>query len=103
VCHLTWRPIGISYLRSLLVSSRYLIIVLSLLNWRSGASDAQYHVTWVALFFAMDEFGIRDDTLMSSNINQMETAKRRVMEEALQASLRIAALVSDCSLANYHC
>jgi hypothetical protein len=51
----------------------------------------------------MDEFGIRDDTLMSSNINQMETAKRRVMEEALQASLRIAALVSDCSLANYHC
>lgn len=58
------------------------------------ASDAQYHVTWVALFFAMDEFGIRDvdDAFAPSSINQMETAKRKVMEEALQASLRIAAL-----------
>lgn len=56
------------------------------------ASDAQYHVTWVALFFAMDDFGIRDDAFTSSNINQTETAKRKVMEEALQASLRIAAL-----------
>jgi hypothetical protein len=50
----------------------------------------------------MDEFGIRDDAFMSSNINQVETAKRKVMEEALQASLRIAALVSDYSLGNYH-
>jgi hypothetical protein len=50
----------------------------------------------------MDEFGIRDDTFTSSNINQMETAKRRVMEEALQASLRIAALVSDRSSSIYH-
>ncbi|KAG1774822.1 hypothetical protein EV702DRAFT_1031384 [Suillus placidus] len=56
------------------------------------ASDAQYHVTWVALFFAMDEVGIRDDAFTPSNINQVETAKRKVMEEALQASLRIAAL-----------
>jgi hypothetical protein len=82
---------------------RYLIIVLNPLNWSSGASDAQYHVTWVALFFAMDEFGIRDDAFTPSNINQVETAKRKVMEEALQASLRIAALVSDCRLVNYHC
>ncbi|OJA08788.1 hypothetical protein AZE42_01287 [Rhizopogon vesiculosus] len=57
-----------------------------------GASDAQYHVTWVALFFAMDEFGIRDDAFTPSSINQVETAKRKIMEEALQASLRIAAL-----------
>jgi len=56
------------------------------------ASDAQYHVTWVALFFAMDEFGIRDDAFTPSSINQVETAKRKIMEEALQASLRIAAL-----------
>lgn len=56
------------------------------------ASDAQYHVTWVALFFAMDEFGIRDDAFTPSSINQVEIAKRKVMEEALQASLRIAAL-----------
>jgi len=60
----------------------------------TGASDAQYHVTWVALFFAMDEFGIRDDAIAPSNINQVETAKRKVMDEALQAALRIAALVS---------
>lgn len=50
----------------------------------------------------MDEFGIRDDAFTPSSINQVEIAKRKVMEEALQASLRIAALVSDCGLANYH-
>jgi hypothetical protein len=66
-----------------------------------GASDAQYHVTWVVLFVAIDEFGIRDDTFPPSSIDQVETAKRKVMEEALQASLRIAALVSSYQSANY--
>jgi hypothetical protein len=55
----------------------------------------------VALFFAMDEYGIRDDAISPGGINRVETAKRKVKEEALQASLRIAALVSDCRPANY--
>ncbi|KAG1785979.1 uncharacterized protein HD556DRAFT_1434916 [Suillus plorans] len=67
------------------------------------ASDAQYHVTWVALFFAMDEFGIRDDAFTPSSINQVETAKRKVMEEALQASLRIAALKLDPAVMHVSC
>ncbi|KAF8840752.1 hypothetical protein BDN67DRAFT_902856 [Paxillus ammoniavirescens] len=56
------------------------------------ASDAQYHVMWIALFNAMDDYGIRDDCLSPSSINQVETVKRKVFEEALNASLRVSAL-----------
>ncbi|KAH7885359.1 hypothetical protein F5I97DRAFT_1376184 [Phlebopus sp. FC_14] len=56
------------------------------------ASDAQYHVMWIALFSAMDEFGVRDDSIAPSGMNQVETVKRKVFEEALHASLRVAAL-----------
>ncbi|KAF8133637.1 hypothetical protein EV363DRAFT_1397058 [Boletus edulis] len=57
-----------------------------------GASDAQYHVMWIALFNAMDEFGVRDDSLSPSGMNQVETVKRKVFDEALNASLRVSAL-----------
>jgi hypothetical protein len=57
------------------------------------ASDAQYHVMWIALFNAMDECGVRgDDSLSPSGMNQVETVKRKVFEEALNASLRVSAL-----------
>jgi hypothetical protein len=56
------------------------------------ASDAQYHVMWIALFSAMDEYGVRDDSLSPSGMNQVETVKRKVFDEALNASLRVSAL-----------
>lgn len=40
----------------------------------------------------MDEFGLRDDSLSPSDMNQVETVKRKVFEEALNASLRVSAL-----------
>ncbi|KAF9242578.1 hypothetical protein BU15DRAFT_72694 [Melanogaster broomeanus] len=56
------------------------------------ASDAQYHVMWILLFNAMDEFGVRDDSISPSGLKQVETVKRKVYEEALNASLRVSAL-----------
>ncbi|KAH7921905.1 hypothetical protein BV22DRAFT_1071424 [Leucogyrophana mollusca] len=56
------------------------------------ASDAQYHVMWVALFNAMDEFGIRDTSSTPSSIAQVEAVKRKVFDEAVNAALRISAL-----------
>jgi hypothetical protein len=47
---------------------------------------------WIALFNAMDEYGIRDDCLSPSSMDQVETVKRKVFEEALNASLRVSAL-----------
>lgn len=48
---------------------------------------------WIALFNAMDECGVRgDDSLSPSGMNQVETVKRKVFEEALNASLRVSAL-----------
>ncbi|KAH7913412.1 hypothetical protein BJ138DRAFT_1178081 [Hygrophoropsis aurantiaca] len=56
------------------------------------ASDAQYHVMWVALFGAMDEYGIRDTLQTPSSISQVESVKRKVFDEAVNAALRISAL-----------
>lgn len=47
---------------------------------------------WIALFNAMDDSGVRDDSLSPSGMNQVETVKRKVFEEALNASLRVSAL-----------
>jgi hypothetical protein len=47
---------------------------------------------WIGLFTAMDEFGLRDESLSPSDMNQVETVKRKVFEEALNASLRVSAL-----------
>jgi len=57
----------------------------------TGASDAQYHVMWISLFNALDEYGIRDDSLSP---NEVQDVKQKVFEEALNASLRVSALVS---------
>ena len=65
----------------------------------AGASDATYHVMWVILFNAVDDFGIREvneqvrmgaamQTISGSTINQqfeqIETVKHKLLEEALR-------------------
>ncbi|KAL0960646.1 hypothetical protein HGRIS_005674 [Hohenbuehelia grisea] len=68
----------------------------------SCASDATYHVMWIILFSALDDFGIREvnevvrigsvPSQHLANYSQIESAKRKVMEEALHGALRIAGL-----------
>lgn len=66
-----------------------------------GASDATYHVMWVILFNAVDDFGIREVNEASrmgnlSNIPnhaQIESIKRKLLDVALHGALRIAGLV----------
>ncbi|KZT42624.1 hypothetical protein SISSUDRAFT_1116876 [Sistotremastrum suecicum HHB10207 ss-3] len=65
------------------------------------SSDAQFHVLWVVLYNAIDEFGIREfnDATRSGqspsrlvNYAQIEAVKNRVSDEALRGALRIAGL-----------
>ncbi|KAJ3910667.1 hypothetical protein F5879DRAFT_928437 [Lentinula edodes] len=74
------------------------------------ASDAQYHVMWIVLFNALDEFGVKElnenDRSGSppenvQNRGYIEDAMRRVGEEALNGALRIAALTSVLSANEY--
>lgn len=63
----------------------------------SCASDATYHVMWIILYNALDDFGIRELNGSPSpppNISQIDAVKRKVVDEALHGSLRIAGLVS---------
>ena len=69
----------------------------------SCASDAQYHVMWIILFNALDDFGVREINEATrigaaatsiTNYATIEAAKRKLAEEALHGALRIAALVS---------
>ncbi|TFK52292.1 hypothetical protein OE88DRAFT_1807225 [Heliocybe sulcata] len=64
-------------------------------------SDATYHVMWIILFNATDDFGIREVNEVARlgnppgilpNHIQIEVIKRKVMEEALHGSLRISGL-----------
>lgn len=62
----------------------------------SCASDATYHVMWIILFNALDDFGIKE---LNAGINnpphnyaEIDAAKRKVAEEALHGALRIAGL-----------
>ena len=68
-----------------------------------GASDATYHVMWIILFNALDDFGIREvndyvragsppDTAPNA---QFENLKRKIAEEGLHGALRIAGLVGQ--------
>ncbi|OBZ68942.1 hypothetical protein A0H81_11103 [Grifola frondosa] len=66
------------------------------------ASDATYHIMWIILCNALDDFGIRevnDVTRTGSpgnvlpNHGQIEDRKRKVVDEALHGALRIAGLV----------
>ena len=59
------------------------------------ASDATYHVMWIILFNALDEFGVKESNTSDANVDhtQIDSAKRKVAEEALYGALRIAGLV----------
>lgn len=66
-----------------------------------GASDATYHIMWIILFNALDDFGIREVNDLvrtgspgntSPNHTQIETIKKKFSEEALHGALRIAGL-----------
>ena len=71
-----------------------------------GASDATYHVMWIILFNALDDFGIREvnDYIRAGSPPdaapdaQFENLKRKIAEEGLHGALRIAGLVSQ----SYH-
>lgn len=66
----------------------------------AGASDATYHIMWIVLCNALDDFGIREanvgraGTPDAAVIQLAEEKKRKVMAEALHGALRIAGLVS---------
>ncbi|KAL4250756.1 Zn(2)-C6 fungal-type domain-containing protein [Abortiporus biennis] len=65
------------------------------------ASDATYHIMWIILFNALDDFGVREvnDIVRTGspgnalpNHLQIENLKRKIAEEAMHGALRIAGL-----------
>jgi hypothetical protein len=76
----------------------------------AGASDATFHLLWVVLFNAVDEFGVREanDALGAGGppeleppdaraqrrrvLADVEAAKDKLFDEALHGALRIAGL-----------
>ena len=69
----------------------------------AGASDATYHIMWIVIFNALDDFGIREVNDMvrtgspgseHPNYAQIESIKKKVSDDALHGALRIAGLVS---------
>ena len=67
-----------------------------------GASDATYHVMWIILFNAVDDFGIREMNELarkghapnlSAEYEVVEGTKQKLMDEALHGALRISGLV----------
>ncbi|KIM43381.1 hypothetical protein M413DRAFT_403216 [Hebeloma cylindrosporum] len=60
----------------------------------SCASDATYHVMWIILFNALDDFGIKElnAAINLPNHADIEGVKRKVADEALHGALRIAGL-----------
>lgn len=80
-----------------------LLLILRCLTSRSGATDATYHVMWVIVFDAVDDFGIKEmnDITRSHNHDlgppqipsHMDEVKVRVFDEALRGASRIAGLV----------
>ncbi|KAI0693448.1 hypothetical protein C8T65DRAFT_668057 [Cerioporus squamosus] len=86
------------------------------------ASDATYHIMWIILANALDDFGIREvndvartgtsETLLPQHA-QIEDKKRKVMSEALHGALRIAGLAGvlatngylrlDCAVMHVSC
>ncbi|WVQ98940.1 hypothetical protein IAU59_006072 [Kwoniella sp. CBS 9459] len=56
--------------------------------------DCLYHVIWLLVNRAMEEFGIAEEkSAMGGGIVEIESIMRRIKEEAEHAALRIAALV----------
>ena len=74
-----------------------------------GASDATYHVMWVIVFDAVDDFGIKEMNDITRNHNSdlglpqvpahVDEVKARVFDEALRGASRIAGLVRFFTLA----
>ena len=68
-----------------------------------GASDATYHVMWVIVFDAVDDFGVKElnDIIRNHNTDlgppqiptHMDEVRGRVFDEALRGASRIAGLV----------
>ncbi|KAF7314275.1 hypothetical protein MKEN_00900100 [Mycena kentingensis (nom. inval.)] len=67
----------------------------------SCASDATYHVMWVVLFTALDDFGVKEvnevtrvgqPVGMIQNYSQIELVMKKVADEALHGALRISGL-----------
>lgn len=68
-----------------------------------GASDATYHIMWIIIFNALDDFGIKEVNDISRNGSPLteqtsipmhiEEMKKKVLDEALHGALRIAGLV----------
>jgi hypothetical protein len=65
------------------------------------ASDATYHVLWVILFNAVDDFGIREVNELHAagsspsevpEYEQVESTKEKLLDEALHGALRISGL-----------
>ncbi|THH09267.1 hypothetical protein EW146_g8729 [Bondarzewia mesenterica] len=65
------------------------------------ASDATFHIMWIILFGALDDFGVREINEamrigspghIHPNYHQIEEMKRKVLDEALHGALRIAGL-----------
>ncbi|KAI0662247.1 hypothetical protein C8Q70DRAFT_1051719 [Cubamyces menziesii] len=86
------------------------------------ASDATYHIMWIILCNALDDFGIRElndgtragtPEAMLPQQPQIEEKKRKVMSEALHGALRIAGLAGvlasngylrlDCAVMHVSC
>ncbi|KAG6830691.1 hypothetical protein H0H92_015167 [Tricholoma furcatifolium] len=61
----------------------------------SCASDATYHVMWIILFNALDDFGVKElnNRTLEPNNTRVEEVRRKVLEEALHGALRISGLV----------
>ncbi|KAI0755265.1 hypothetical protein C8Q80DRAFT_1216974 [Daedaleopsis nitida] len=74
------------------------------------ASDATYHVMWIILYNALDDFGIREindvtrtgspETLLPQHA-QIEDKKRKMLNEALHCATRIAGLAGVLARNNY--
>ncbi|KAG8809488.1 hypothetical protein FRC17_003423, partial [Serendipita sp. 399] len=69
-------------------------------NWDFAAAvaactcDAQYHVMWVILHSALDEFSIREAKEGTMTYTALHEIERQVFDEALQGALRISGLTS---------
>ncbi|KAG6917470.1 hypothetical protein DXG01_002447 [Tephrocybe rancida] len=71
----------------------------------SCASDATYHVMWIILFNALDDFGVREinNHSMEPTNARIEEVKRKVLEEALHGALRISGLRLDPAVMHVSC
>ncbi|KAG6850269.1 hypothetical protein H0H93_015526 [Arthromyces matolae] len=71
----------------------------------SCASDATYHVMWIILFNALDDFGVKEinNRTLEPKHPRVEEVKRKVLEEALHGALRISGLRLDPAVMHVSC